>query len=53
MRFGMSLTSSGSRSKPYFFTLKRLTWYIFRTHINPTGKIQDLLENSESKGGFS
>ena len=36
-----------------FSTIKSLTWYIFKTHRNHTGKIQDSLENSESKKSFS
>ena len=34
----MNLTSSGNRSKPIFSTIKSLTWYIFKTHRNPTRK---------------
>ena len=36
--FETNLTSSGDHSKPFFHTIKRLTWYIFKTHKNPMGK---------------
>ena len=38
---------------PFFPTIISLTWYIFKGHRNPMGKIQDLLENNESKWSFS
>ena len=34
----MNLTSSRNRFKPIFFTIKSLTWYIFKAHRNPTRK---------------
>jgi len=34
---------------PFFSIIISLTWYIFKGHRNPMGKIQDSLENSESK----
>ena len=30
LKFGMNLTSSRRRSIPHFFTIKSLTWYIFK-----------------------
>ena len=38
LRFGTNPTSSESRSKPLFYTITSLTWYIFKTHRNPIGK---------------
>ena len=48
----MNLTSFESRSKPYFPLYKTLRG-TFSKHTNPMGKIQDSLENSESKESFS
>ena len=49
----MNPTSSKGRLKPFFSTIKGLTWYIFKGHRNPMGKPKDSLENNESKGSFS
>ena len=48
----MNPTSYGSRSKPHFFHYKKSYMVYFQTYKNPMGKIQDSLENSESKGSF-
>ena len=48
----MNLTSFGSHSKPHFFHYKKRYMVYFRGQRNPMGKIQDLLENSESKESF-
>ena len=50
----MNPTSSGNRFKPNFFHYKKPYMVYFQNrHKNPTGKIQDSLENSESKESFS
>ena len=48
----MNLTSSKRRSIPHFFHYKKSYMVYFQTYKNPMGKIQDSLENSESKGSF-
>ena len=35
LRFGMNPTSFGSHYKPHFFTIKSLTWYIFKDREIP------------------
>lgn len=41
-----------NRSKPIFSTIKSLTWYIFKTHRNPTGKNLRFTRNIVNQKGI-